>query len=140
MLVEDNRIYSKSWNEELTKNFSLREFHCHCKLDTCTITMVNDQLLTALQLIRNHFKSTIKILSGYRCVQHNIDVGGSKQSQHLIGLAADIIVFDVPPKEVQEYLIMQQDNLEITIGRYDTFTHIDVREEPIIFDRRKQNG
>jgi uncharacterized protein YcbK (DUF882 family) len=33
----------------------------------------------------------IRITSGFRCFTHNAEVGGAPKSQHLLGIAADII-------------------------------------------------
>lgn len=44
-----------------------------------------------LQNLRDYIKSPIVINSGYRCPSLNYLVGGSKNSQHLKGEAADII-------------------------------------------------
>lgn len=45
-----------------------------------------------LQPIRDNFDSPIIITSGYRCPQLNKKVGGSNNSQHLYGEAADFHV------------------------------------------------
>ena len=54
-------------------------------------------------------------------------MGGSHLSQHLYGMAADIVVQGVAPKVVAAYA----DSLlpgTGGIGIYSTFTHIDVRK------------
>jgi len=43
-----------------------------------------------LQPIRDYINQSIHITSGFRCDALNTKVGGSKTSQHTIGLAADI--------------------------------------------------
>lgn len=48
--------------------------------------------LTQLDEIRAQFGKPIIITSGYRCPQLNTAVGGVKNSQHMKGQAADIIV------------------------------------------------
>lgn len=72
----------------LTKNFSRYEFQCPCG---CGQQFVDPELAEKLQLIRDKLGKKIRITSGYRCVKHNADpkVGGSKQSRHLYGIAAD---------------------------------------------------
>ena len=47
-------------------------------------------LAERLQMIRDALGVPITISSGYRCPELNKAVGGSKNSQHQLGLAADI--------------------------------------------------
>lgn len=72
----------------LTKNFSLYEFECPCG---CTAQMIDRELVEKMQALRDKLGKKVKVTSGYRCVKHNAskDVGGSKQSRHLYGIAAD---------------------------------------------------
>lgn len=123
---------------QITKNFNFKEFCCHCYdcnyLDSC----IEAKLIQKLQLIRDYFNRPVSINSAYRCSQHNQYVGGSKNSQHLKGFAADIVVQGILPNEVQDHLIKNQDKLKLTVGRYDSFTHVDVRETPIVFDKRSK--
>lgn len=72
----------------LTKNFSLYEFECPCG---CTAQMIDRELVEKMQILRDKLGKKVKVTSGYRCVKHNAskDVGGSKQSRHLYGIAAD---------------------------------------------------
>lgn len=43
-----------------------------------------------LDPVRAAFGKPIKVNGGYRCEKHNKEVGGAKNSQHLLGQAADI--------------------------------------------------
>lgn len=72
----------------LTKNFARYEFQCPCG---CTGQMIEQELADKIQGIRDKLGKALKVTSGYRCVKHNADpkVGGSKQSRHLYGIAAD---------------------------------------------------
>jgi uncharacterized protein YcbK (DUF882 family) len=74
-----------------TKNFNADEFKCHCG---CSENSVDMSLLYALQAVRDIIEIPMKISSGYRCVDHNKDVGGADTSSHLRGLAADIAVYN----------------------------------------------
>lgn len=48
--------------------------------------------VNVLQPLRNEFKTPIRIMSGYRCKELNDAVNGSDNSDHMQGLAADIII------------------------------------------------
>jgi uncharacterized protein YcbK (DUF882 family) len=83
-----------------------------------------------LQRLRDKFNKPININSGYRCELHNSVIGGSKNSQHLKGLAADIVVKDKTPFEVYNF-IDKLSNLNMIkqggLGLYNTFVHFDIR-------------
>ena len=72
----------------LTENFTRSEFACPCG---CNSQMIEQELADKIQGIRDKLGKKIRITSGYRCVSHNASkkVGGSKQSRHLYGIAAD---------------------------------------------------
>ena len=118
--------YSKAedGNKELSKNFKVKEFACSDKSDPIFIA---PKLVTILQKVRTHFGKPVKITSAYRTVEHNKSVGGVKDSQHLYGMAADIKITGVPPKDVAAYVekLMPKTG---GIGIYDTFVHVDVRD------------
>lgn len=74
------------------KNFSLNEFRCKCcKELPADAWMYEEHLVNnVLDPVRDAFGKPIKVNSGYRCEKHNKEVGGAKNSQHLLGQAADI--------------------------------------------------
>lgn len=51
---------------------------------------MNPAFIERLQWARNHAEIPFHINSGWRCSKHNAAVGGSVNSSHLRGLAADI--------------------------------------------------
>lgn len=106
---------------QLSDNFQLWEF---ASRDGCPIVLVHPALVCATQLVRCHFGKPIAIHSGYRTESHNRAIGGAKHSQHVKGMAADIAISGVYPDEVADYC---DEELGMGgVGRYDTFTHIDV--------------
>jgi len=126
---------------KLTENFSLKEFECKCGCETPKSVLENIRLLVLeLQHIRDIFNEPIEINSAYRCKEHNNLVGGSKNSQHLLGKAVDIVVNNYTPNEVQETIIYLRETgcSELNgIGRYSTFTHVDIRNNIGDWDFRK---
>ena len=82
----------------------------------------------------------VKINSAYRCPKHNAKVGGAEKSQHLTGLAADIVCDTVPPRmlaNIVEELMKDGRIPNGGIGRYDSFTHVDIRSNgPARWDNR----
>ena len=71
---------------DLTANFSSSEFRCRC----CDESKISMRFVEKLQFARELVGKSMTITSGYRCFNHNRTVGGSDNSSHVIGLAADI--------------------------------------------------
>ena len=116
--------YKKGKATRLSNNFKSTEFDCKCGKN-CGDTLIDAYLVVILQRIRNHFARPVIINSGYRCIAHNKAVGGSKSSRHTRGQAADIVVKGVSPRKVAQYA---ESIGVLGIGLYDTFTHIDTRQ------------
>lgn len=109
----------------LSEHFDSKEFACHC----CGKQVTHPKLVNLLEQIRSEIGGkSIKILSGYRCFEHNQKVEGKPRSQHLLGNAADIQVDGMTPKEVQTFLNTHFDTRIGGMGQYATFTHVDVRD------------
>lgn len=108
---------------DLNHYFSRSEFACKCG---CGFDTVDALLLEALREIRVHFKQPVTITSGCRCRAWNESVGGSLNSQHKKGRASDIQVKDTLPSDVADFA----EDLGLSVGRYETFTHVDSRSGP----------
>lgn len=126
---------------KLTSNFNKSEFDCKSGADMPQEVFNNIQkLANQLQIIRNKVGVPIKINSGYRSPEHNTKIGGSKTSQHLLGKAADIVIDGYTPDEVAdliEELIENGDILQGGLGRYNTFTHYDIRKSKARWNFKK---
>ena len=88
------------------------------------------ELAINLEVLRAHFNAPVTLTNAYRTPEHNAAVGGSKNSQHLLGKAADIKIEGISPNEVAdaiEFLIEVGLMKEGGLGRYNTFTHYDIR-------------
>ena len=70
------------------RHFQLSEFQCPC----CGALGMHDTFLERLDEARLLADIPFKINSGFRCLKHNKEVGGSDTSSHLQGLAVDIAV------------------------------------------------
>lgn len=120
-------VYSLKYdgNKQIRKNFKVKEFRCK---DGTDIIFISDELLNVLQDVRDHFKCPVNLNSGYRNPSHNKKVGGSTNSRHQYGMAADFWVRGVSADKVQAYLESKYPN-QYGIGKAPDYTHIDVRIE-----------
>ena len=78
-------------NEWGTKypSFKKSEFKCPCGKCNGYGEGIASTLVKTLQDLRNKYDKGITITSGYRCSTHNKKVGGTTNSKHTQGLAAD---------------------------------------------------
>lgn len=114
----------------LTKNFNLSEFSCKDGSQTPLGVYYNLQKLAIqLQVLRDYIGKPIKINSGYRSPKYNAKIGGVKNSQHILGKAADITIkgFDTGVIAYHlEQLISKGEILQGGIGIYNGFVHYDI--------------
>lgn len=119
---------AKDGNDNLSTNFKVDEFACN---DGSDEILIDDELVRLLQAIRNHFKRTVVLNSGYRTVGYNRRIGGASSSFHTKGQAADFNVAGFSPSAVRRVIesgvIRGVDPAKIGLGSYENFTHIDSR-------------
>ena len=115
---------------KLTENFSLSEFQCKCGCEMPALVKENIQELALNLQILREIVGALNLTNAYRCKEHNSTVGGSENSQHLVGKAADIKSPGTEPSEIADITEVLMDTKKLKIGgvgRYNTFTHIDIR-------------
>jgi len=103
--------------------FSLEEFHCPCGYCNNSFFVISQTLLNRLNLVRDKLQEPIIISSGFRCAQHNEFVGGTSDSSHTKGLAADINIPDNAYRFKILPLLLDQFN---RIGILKKGIHVDV--------------
>jgi len=122
--------------EYLSSNFQLQEFECNdgSEIPLCAIKSLK-KLCKNLEIIREvNGNNPLIIGSGYRTISWNEKVGGSKNSQHLLGKAADFRIKNVSTEEVYKNTLQLIKEQKITAGGlayYDkqNFIHYDIRGE-----------
>ena len=124
------KTYQENSKTQLSKNFNSYEFRCGLGSPcSCSTILIDDKLVDYLQKIRDNFGKSVSITSAYRCPSYNKRIGGATQSYHSKGMACDIVVNGVTPREVAKYA----ESIGILgIGLYETasdghFVHIDTR-------------
>jgi len=122
--------------EKLSKHFNRSEFRCRGENCCGGSSPIQERLIQALEEYRfllnreNHeLEVRIEVRSGFRCVMHNREVGGAKDSRHMSGEAADIVVCGMEQSKALEILRWVGRFQEGGIGVYDSFVHVDVRRD-----------
>lgn len=123
------RDWQKQAGNKGTKNFKISEFRCKGS-GTLPNGGIDNNLILKLEELRYALGGKALVInSGYRSPAHNKRVGGASKSQHLYGKAADIKVRGVTPATVYR----AADKIFNGVGRYNTFTHVDTRENKARF-------
>lgn len=114
------------FKDKLSEHFTVEEFACH-HCGKCID--INPRLLELLEQLRKNIGGyPLHINSGYRCPEHNAEVGGVDNSQHLLGNAADIAV----PRQLTfgefKWYVEQLPFDGVGLYHADNFIHLDVRD------------
>lgn len=109
--------------KQLSKNFKDTKFRCKC----CGKLLLDPQLIPALQQLRDYVGSPIYVNCGYRCLEHNREIGSKDTSQHVLGKGADIKSKVLTPKQLARAASKIPEFNKGGIGLYNTFVHVDVR-------------
>lgn len=145
--VRDVQVYDMTRDGKacrLSEHFLLSEFACS---DGSHVVLIHPSLIDLLEAIRKHLNDVypsgapIKINSGYRTVSYNGTIGGAKESRHVLGMAADIHAYRtirgakiaIDPNDVAAIAEVLGAG---GVGRYKTFTHVDVDSENRRWDKR----
>jgi len=123
---------------QVTENFNLSEFEC--THPTHWHVLLSKDLVEKLQELRDYLGEPLHITSGYRCSIRNKQVGGTSNSQHLHGRAADISLHTIG-RDISQIGDISMEIGFTGIGYYSNFIHLDVRPLPdhqdaIIWDGR----
>ena len=86
------KTYPFTDNTQLTPHFNAHEFKCKCGQPHDF--QLADELASKLEELHGKLNcSKIIVTSGFRCVTHDKNVGGSGTGQHTKGNAADICCY-----------------------------------------------
>jgi zinc D-Ala-D-Ala carboxypeptidase len=119
-------------SSKLSEHFSLSEMiesqeGARRGLDNTPSAAVIDNLLRVcgvLESIRAATDRPVRVSSGYRSPAINAAVGGAAKSMHVEGLAADINVPGMTPKELATLIAGLKLPLDQIILEYDSWVHI----------------
>lgn len=116
--------------------FTRDEFKCQCGGKYCDGFPVepDEQLVRNLDKFRKALGVPVSISSGVRCAQHNANVEGAANSQHLYGKAADLHSSKTPEEmyAVAEAVLGDSGGL----GIYKWGIHFDTRSVKARWDSR----
>jgi hypothetical protein len=97
-------------------HFSKQELACHC----CGRLKVDPRLIETLEALRQLAGVPIVVHAGYRCPEHNQQVGGVPHSEHTRGLAADIHIPDLSLQQMYDLASAVPQFAQGGIGAYDS--------------------
>lgn len=111
----------------ISRNFARWEFRCRC----CGRLMLDGRLVDALQDLRDLSDRPIQVRSAYRCARHNEEVGGTRDSKHREGAAADVVIVGLSPAAMVQQALMIEAFRDGGIGYYpgQGFVHVDIGDK-----------
>ena len=114
-----------NWWDDI-RYFSRKEFACKCGrwCDGYPTEMQRAVVETA-DRARAYFGAPAVIVSGLRCPQHNLNVGGVENSQHMYGEAVDFYVQGVSAEKLLEY-VQAQPEIRYAYAISQTNVHMDI--------------
>ena len=125
------RTYKFNDTTQLSPHFNVKEFKCKC--GGSHDILISDELVDKLEKLYAKLNcSKIIITSGYRCTNHDKNVGGSGTGQHTKGNAADACCYGQDGKPISSKIVCcaAQDIGFSGIANINTsyqYTHVDVR-------------
>lgn len=114
--------------------FTRSELECPC----CHRCKTDDKFVDMLNYARSIAKIPFVITSGYRCEEHNKEVGGTANSAHTRGLAVDIKAANSTKRFIIVNALLRAGFKRIGIGK--TFVHCDADSslpQVVMFDYYK---
>ena len=114
----------------ISPHFLLCEFECPC----CHRVKLDARLIEVLEKVRAHIGKSVQVTSGYRCPEHNKAIGGAKDSDHLYGWAADIVVKGMAPEELVE-VAANAGGIRLGTYRNRSCVHVGVQHRDGLPDR-----
>jgi len=123
--------YGYNDSTQISAHFNASEFRCKCGKEHDF--EVNPKLVENLEKLFEALDcSKIIVTSGYRCVQHDKNVGGSGTGQHTLGNAADICCYGQDGQPISSKVVCcKAQDIGFTgianITAAYIYTHVDVR-------------
>lgn len=111
------KIVDKGQDGRIAAYLSYEEMDCRCERSSCKFTIFYRPTIIAFDATRIDFQGPITVNSGFRCQEHNADVGGKDDSRHKRGMALDMAADDLDKLEK-----CAKRHFDVVI-RYKTFLH-----------------
>lgn len=109
-----------------SEHFSNSELACkHCGINNCTPELVN-----ALERFREAVGKPVLVDDAYRCAAHNAAVGGVPDSEHTLGIAADIKVPGLSARELYAIAVKIPGVNGLGVDDKRAYIHLDLRKVP----------
>lgn len=122
------KTYKKGVKVQLSPHFASTEFDCPC--NNCKETLIDDHLVSRLELARNDLATSVHVNSAYRCSDYQLVLKhrgyeAAKNSQHVLGKAADIQTGVHTGPELEE-AARKAGFTSVGVGK--NWVHVDTRE------------
>lgn len=118
-------ISEENWWDSIP-HFKREEFACKCgRYCNGYPAEMQRALVELAEDARTHFGAPATVVSGLRCKQHNANVGGVANSQHMYGEAVDLRIAGVSAGDLLAY-IRTRPGVRYAYQINDTNVHFDI--------------
>ena len=123
----------------LSDHFKTEELSCKC----CNDIKISHELVRVLERLRSNFFDTpITVTNCYRCQAHNMEIGGSPSSLHMVGWAVDFYFKGLSIKDTYDKMKKMHDDCFILKGGLGVyfkkgFYHIDIGKHRYWDDKKE---
>jgi hypothetical protein len=114
---------------DLSEHFNSKDFNCKCKECRGEGFKIHLGLVGALEMIAEHFKKPVKIISAYWCEAYNESLKREKVSYHVKGKAVHVCIDEVPLSELFKYAEAIPEINGIGLYPQEGFIHLDTRPQ-----------
>ena len=113
----------------LSEHFDQKDFVCRCPECKGQEYKIHLGLIGALEMIAEHFKKKVEVLSGFWCESYYESLKKDKRSFHLKGKAAHIRIEGVSPAEIFKFAESIPELRGVGLYIKEGFVHVDTRPE-----------
>ena len=118
----------KKQGHKVSDHFSRRDFYCKCQNCSHAIK-ISLGLIGGLEFLRSLSKSRINILKGYECIESSEANHKFKRNHHLTGIAADVVIDKLSPKDVFLLALKVPEFKGIGLNLVGRYVHVDTRKD-----------
>lgn len=116
--------------EEMTLSETAARHGIENTPDAATIDNLR-RLCALLEQLRSLVGQPVLITSGYRSPALNTLIGGARNSVHCLGLAADLFVPELSPRELARAVVDSHLEYDQLILEYDQWVHLGLAQGPL---------
>jgi len=116
-------------SNKISTHFAKRDFVCRCGKCESAIR-ISLGLIGGLEMLRTLARNRVNIIRAYMCHDAAEKLGSTKRNYYTMGIAADVTVDNMDPKDVFRIAAEIPEFKGICLNLDEQFVHVDTRKAP----------